>query len=283
MLSTGVDIPDLEFIVFLRPVKSRILFEQMLGRGTRQGREASRQVALHRLRLLRRHAARILPRRVGRSRPSRPTSRPGPIKEVIDDIWNNRDRAYNVRCLVKRLQRIDKEMSGEARDRVRRVRPRWRPRRVRRRAAPSGLAGDFTGTMKLLRDEPAFQNLLVNYPRPQRGLPRRPRGQGRRSRSEVAHPRRDGQGAPAGRLPRALRANTSATTPTRSTPSASCSTGPQEWGTDALAELRRKLAATTGAIHRREPARRPTRPLSQGRSWTSSRWSSTPPTRRHRC
>ena len=37
MLSTGVDIPDLEFIVFLRPVKSRILFEQMLGRGTRAG------------------------------------------------------------------------------------------------------------------------------------------------------------------------------------------------------------------------------------------------------
>jgi len=36
MLSTGVDIPDLEFIVFLRPVKSRILFEQMLGRGTRK-------------------------------------------------------------------------------------------------------------------------------------------------------------------------------------------------------------------------------------------------------
>src|SRR5207245_9860897 len=37
MLSTGVDIPDLEYIVFLRPVKSRILFEQMLGRGTRKG------------------------------------------------------------------------------------------------------------------------------------------------------------------------------------------------------------------------------------------------------
>src|SRR5712692_7524186 len=30
MLTTGVDIPDLEFIVFLRPIKSRILFEQML-------------------------------------------------------------------------------------------------------------------------------------------------------------------------------------------------------------------------------------------------------------
>jgi len=36
LLTTGVDIPDLEFLVFLRPVKSRILFEQMLGRGTRR-------------------------------------------------------------------------------------------------------------------------------------------------------------------------------------------------------------------------------------------------------
>lgn len=35
MLTTGVDIPALEFLVFLRPVKSRILWEQMLGRGTR--------------------------------------------------------------------------------------------------------------------------------------------------------------------------------------------------------------------------------------------------------
>ena len=34
MLTTGVDIPALEFLVFLRPVKSRILWVQMLGRGT---------------------------------------------------------------------------------------------------------------------------------------------------------------------------------------------------------------------------------------------------------
>ena len=61
LLTTGVDIPDLEFIVFLRPVKSRILFEQMLGRGTRTGDQPSRQVPLRRLRLLRRHAARVLP------------------------------------------------------------------------------------------------------------------------------------------------------------------------------------------------------------------------------
>src|ERR1700721_2900949 len=38
------------------------------------------------------------------------------IVEVIEDIWKNRDRDYNVPVLVKRLQRIDKEMSGEARE-----------------------------------------------------------------------------------------------------------------------------------------------------------------------
>lgn len=35
-LSTGVDIPALENIVLLRPIKSRILFEQILGRGARK-------------------------------------------------------------------------------------------------------------------------------------------------------------------------------------------------------------------------------------------------------
>jgi type I restriction enzyme R subunit len=44
--------------------------------------------------------------------PEKPTKT---IAEVIDDIWQNRDRAHNGRCLVKRMQRIDKEMSGQAR------------------------------------------------------------------------------------------------------------------------------------------------------------------------
>ena len=38
------------------------------------------------------------------------------INEVIDDIWANRDRDYNVRRLVKRLQRIAKQMAAEGRD-----------------------------------------------------------------------------------------------------------------------------------------------------------------------
>src|SRR5207245_10113993 len=36
MLTTGVDIPSTEALLFIRPVKSRILFEQMVGRGTRK-------------------------------------------------------------------------------------------------------------------------------------------------------------------------------------------------------------------------------------------------------
>lgn len=45
MLTTGVDIPALEFLVFLRPVKSRILWVQMLGRGTRRCSEKTLQRA----------------------------------------------------------------------------------------------------------------------------------------------------------------------------------------------------------------------------------------------
>ena len=51
MLSTGVDIPSLEFIVFMRPVKSRILWVQMLGRGTRLC-SRHRQGGVHDFRLL---------------------------------------------------------------------------------------------------------------------------------------------------------------------------------------------------------------------------------------
>src|SRR5262249_29505747 len=35
MIATGTDIKPLEVLLFLREVKSRVLFEQMLGRGTR--------------------------------------------------------------------------------------------------------------------------------------------------------------------------------------------------------------------------------------------------------
>jgi len=167
MLSTGVDIPDLEFIVFLRPVKSRILFEQMLGRGTRKGErcpDKSHFVVFDCFNgtLLNyfRQATSIT------AEPPEKETRP--ITQVIKDIWDNRDRNYNAKILVKRLHRIDKEMSGEGRALFAAF---VSSGDMKRYAATlqHALQQDFTGTMTLLRN-PAFQNLLVHYPRPPRSI-----------------------------------------------------------------------------------------------------------------
>jgi type I restriction enzyme, R subunit len=165
LLATGVDIPDLEGIVFLRPVKSRILFEQMLGRGTRKGYQfpdKSHFVVFDcfdgtLLEYFKTVTA------ITAEPPERETRT---IAEIIDDIWSNRDRDYNIRRLVKRLQRIEKEMSGEARE----VFAAYIPQGDMARYAsnlPGKLKADFTGNMALLRDK-TFQDLLVNYQRRQR-------------------------------------------------------------------------------------------------------------------
>src|SRR5438094_1916109 len=162
LLSKGVDIPDLEGIVFLRPVKSRILFEQMLGRGTRRGEhfpDKSHFVVFDcfdgtLLEYFKKATA------ITAEPPQYETRT---IAEIIEDIWNNRDRDYNIRRLVKRLQRIDKEMSGEARDMFAAYIPQGDMAKYAS-DLPRKLRADFTETMKLLRDK-AFQDLLVNYPR----------------------------------------------------------------------------------------------------------------------
>lgn len=165
LLSTGVDIPDIEGIVFLRPVKSRILFEQMLGRGTRKGEhfpDKSHFVVFDcfdgtLLEYFKKATA------ITAEPPQHETRT---IAEIIEDIWNNRDRDYNIRRLVKRLQRIDKEMSGEAREMFAVYIPQGDMARYAS-DLPSKLRAAFTEAMKLLRDK-AFQDLLVNYPRRQR-------------------------------------------------------------------------------------------------------------------
>lgn len=165
LLTTGVDIPDLEGIVFLRPVKSRILFEQMLGRGTRKGEhfpDKSHFVVFDcfdgtLLEYFKKATAITA---------EPPQHEIRTIAEIIEDIWNNRDRDYNIRRLVKRLQRIDKEMSGEAREMFAAYIPQGDMARYAS-DLPNKLRAAFTEAMKLLRDK-AFQDLLVNYPRRQR-------------------------------------------------------------------------------------------------------------------
>jgi type I restriction enzyme R subunit len=165
MLTTGVDIPDLEFIVFLRPVKSRILFEQMLGRGTRKGEkfpDKSHFVVFDcfdgtLFEYFRQATA------ITAEQPAPPTRS---IAEIIDDIWANRDRDYSIKCLVKRLLRIDKEMHGDAREDFA-VFVKGGDVAAYAKDLYSALKRDFSGSMALLHD-PNFQSLLENYKRKSR-------------------------------------------------------------------------------------------------------------------
>jgi len=115
MLSTGVDIPALEFIVFLRPVKSRILWEQMLGRGTRRCDEIGKSHFVI-FDCFNGTLIRYFKNASYNFKIDPPGSETVTIKELIEKIYNNEDRKANAKRLSKRLQRIEKDMSGKARD-----------------------------------------------------------------------------------------------------------------------------------------------------------------------
>ena len=164
MLSTGVDIPALEFIVFLRPVKSRILWEQMLGRGTRRCDEINKTKFVvfdcFDGTLIRYF------KDVSNFKIESPQKPALTIPQIIENIWQNVDRKYHSNVLVKRLRRIEKDMSGEARTQL----SKWIADGDVGRFAGDllrSLRENFTDTMKLLRN-PNFQKLLIEYPRAKR-------------------------------------------------------------------------------------------------------------------
>lgn len=121
MLSTGVDIPSIENIVFLRPVKSRILLEQMMGRGTRlcknfpNGSGTAPKTHFTVFDCFGGTLLDAFKNSTGITETS-PVSPTRTIEQIITDISNNRDFEYNTKCLIKRLQRINKEISAEGRD-----------------------------------------------------------------------------------------------------------------------------------------------------------------------
>jgi type I restriction enzyme R subunit len=166
LLTTGVDIPDLEFLVFLRPVKSRILFEQMLGRGTRQSPDLV--PAKTHFTVFDCFDGSLLEyfRSTTGMTVEPPEGDGKKLEQIVEEIWQNQDRDYNVRRLVKRLQRIDKNMSGDARDLFARFVPDGDVSRFAEEL-PATLRGDFAGTMQTLRNED-FLKLCVDYPRAQR-------------------------------------------------------------------------------------------------------------------
>lgn len=239
LLSTGVDIPDLEYIVFLRSVKSRILFEQMMGRGTRKGEnipDKSHFVVFDCF------GGSLIEyfRKVTGVTAEPPLRETKSIIEVIDDIWDNRDRTYNTRILVKRLNRIDKEMSGTARD----LFSAFIENGDLTRFAVSlerKLQEDFSGTMALLRN-PDFQNLLVNYPRPPRTFIFDDVTKDTVTSKWLVRDASGQEYKPADYLSafsQFVKEN-----PDHISAITILLDRPQEWGTDAISELKTKLAAT---------------------------------------
>jgi type I restriction enzyme R subunit len=239
MLTTGVDIPDLEYIVFLRPVKSRILFEQMLGRGTRKGEKFPDKSHFTvfdcfdgtLLEYFKKATA------ITAEPPEREVRT---IKQVIEDIWNNRDREYNTRILVKRLQRIDKEMSGKAREMFASYIPNGDMANYAAEL-PGKLRKDFTGTMSLLREE-AFQDLLVNYERAPRTFIKAYETEDSVSSEWLVRGADGKEYKPEDYL--AAFAQFVKDNPAKVEAIGILLDRPQEWSTDALSELRQKLTAT---------------------------------------
>ncbi len=159
MLSTGVDIPKLENIIFIRPVKSRILFEQMMGRGTRKCDDFNKTHftvfdAMGVLEYFSKASAFTV------DPPDKPTRT---LREIIEDLYNNRDREYNTRVLVRRLQRIAKNITAEGRSQMAAFIPEGDVNEFAKQL-PGHLDREWTKTMKLLRNED-FVKLLENYPR----------------------------------------------------------------------------------------------------------------------
>ncbi len=166
MLSTGVDIPSLEFIVFLRPVKSRILWVQMLGRGTRLCPDINKT----HFTIFDCFDGTLIEyfKNTTDFPIEAPVKEPISIAQVIENIYQNVDREYHTKVLVKRLRRIGRDMSGEAREKFAVFIPEGDMGKFAGEVTQR-LRRDFTGTMKVLRDE-HFQELLINYPRAKRSF-----------------------------------------------------------------------------------------------------------------
>lgn len=167
LLTTGVDVPGIEFLVFLRPVKSRILFEQMLGRGTRlcdtfEGPAKSHFVVFDCF------DGTLIEgfRQASGMAIEAPISDPVPLEEVIENIWNNERRDYNLKVLTKRLRRIDKEITGDGRVKFLEFTNSLDLSSFADQL-DTLLKSNFTGTMELLRNQD-FQQFLKQYPRPNR-------------------------------------------------------------------------------------------------------------------
>ena len=163
MLTTGVDIPAIEMVVFMRMVKSRILWVQMLGRGTRLCPEINKE----KFTIFDCFDGTLI-RYFKNATDFDVTLQQDtiPLPEIIERIWDNRDREYNIKVLIKRLRRIEKNVGAEAREKLSKYIPDGDLKSYTDNLKVN-LDRNFTETMKLLRDK-AFIDLLLDLPKPKK-------------------------------------------------------------------------------------------------------------------
>lgn len=168
MLTTGVDIPALEYLVFMRSVKSRILFEQMMGRGTRlckqfpNGLDTPPKTNFTVFDCFGGTLLESFRNETGitETAPLLPTRS---LEQIIEDISNNVDLEYNTRCLIKRLQRINKTITAEGREMLEKFIEDGDIGEFAKNL-PEMLDNERGKTLKLLTNQ-EFINFLRNYPR----------------------------------------------------------------------------------------------------------------------
>jgi type I restriction enzyme R subunit len=168
--------------------------------------------------------------------PVKPTK---PNREIVEAIYNNQDRDYNVRVLVKRLQRVARNISAEGRERLKAFVSDGDIGAFARTLGRQ-LENDWAGTMRVLRD-PGFLSLLETYPRPKRTFIEALEAVDEVS-SEYVFRTKDG---------RSLRPDDYVTAfsqfvrenPQHIEAIRILLERPQDWHTEALKELRNKLAA----------------------------------------
>jgi len=163
MLSTGVDVPKIENIVFLRSVKSRILFEQMMGRGTRLCSGISKthftvfdcfggtllEYFKQTTSITAEAAAKLT---VG-------------IRELVQRIADNQDKAYNSNVLSKRLLRISKNITQDSRNKFNHILGKDISEFAS--SLKEELNKNWIETMRIIQSE-AFFDMCDNYERPKR-------------------------------------------------------------------------------------------------------------------
>lgn len=166
MLSTGVDVPLIENLILARPVRSRILYEQMIGRGTRLCKDINKTHftvfdCLGVIDFMKNQGGDIM----------QPISKTGKsYGEIIADIREGNDIEDNVKALTRKLQRIDKNITEKGR---RELEDRF--------AIPDGNLQEFSLSIqdRLAQQEEAVLNqmsdpnlldFLQNYPRYREGF-----------------------------------------------------------------------------------------------------------------